>query len=205
MTARHSIPDTNISALILAGGRGSRMGGQDKGLITVAGKPAIEHVLERLRPQLNTILISANRNLDRYAAYGYPLVKDHSSDFPGPLAGIAAGFDACHSDWLLCLPVDAPLLDAHYVQRMKTAVQDSGADAALATLNGRPEPVFCLLHRRHQPALLDYLASGKRAVQGWLQEIGAQAVDFSDCPEQFMNLNLEQDQPELEARLQQHG
>ncbi len=205
MTARHRIPDTDICALVLAGGRGSRMGGQDKGLITVAGKPVIEHVLERLRPQLGTILISANRNLDRYASYGYPIVRDHNNDFPGPLAGIAAGFDACRNDWLLCLPVDAPLLDAHYAQRMKTAVQDSGSDAALATLNGRPEPVFCLLHRCHRPALQDYLAGGKRAVQGWLHEIGAQAVDFSDCPEQFMNLNLEQDQLELETRLQQHG
>lgn len=205
MTARHSIPDTDICALILAGGRGSRMGGQDKGLITVAGKPVIEHVLERLRPQLGTILISANRNLDRYASYGYPIVRDQNSDFPGPLAGIAAGFDACHNDWLLCLPVDAPLLDMRYVQRMKTALHDCGSDAILATLNDRPEPVFCLLHRRHQPTLLSYLASGKRAVQGWLQEIGAQAVDFSDCPEQFINLNLEQDQRELEKRLQQHG
>ena len=205
MTTRHSIPDTDICALILAGGRGSRLGGQDKGLVTVAGRPVIEHLLERLRPQLETILVSANRNHARYAAYGYPVIKDLNPDFPGPLAGIVAGFDACRSDWLLCLPVDAPLLDAHYAQRMKAAVQDCDTDAVLATLNGRPEPVFCLLHRRHQPALLDYLAGGKRAVQGWLQEIGAQAVDFSDCPEQFINLNAEQDQPGLEARLQQQG
>jgi len=205
MASQISIPDTEISALILAGGRGSRMGGIDKGLISIAGKPAIEHVLQRLRPQLETILISANRNLDRYARYEHPVIEDTLGEFPGPLAGIAAGLHASATKYLLCLPVDAPLLGEQYVARMKTALEKTGGRACVAEFNGKPEPVFCLLHKSHEQTLLEYLGQGKRSVQVWLEEIGAQAVDFSDWPDQFININLEQDQHKLEARLQRYG
>jgi len=205
MATRLSIPDTEISALILAGGRGSRMGGIDKGLISIAGKPTIEHVLQRLRPQLGNILISANRNLDRYARYNYPVIEDKLGEFPGPLAGIAAGLHVCNTKYLLCLPVDAPLLGEQYAARMKTSLEKSGGRACVAEFNGKPEPVFCLLHKHHEHSLLEYLGQGKRSVHAWLQEIGAHSVDFSDCPDQFININLEQDQHKLEARLQQYG
>lgn len=179
------------------------MGGTDKGLMPVAGKPAIEYLLQRLRPQLDTILISANRNLDRYARYGYPVIEDTISGFPGPLAGIAAGLHACTTRYLLCLPVDAPLLGDRYVVRMKTCMDKTAGPACVATFNGKPEPVFCLLRKDLEQTLLDYLAGGHRSVQAWLQGIGAHPVDFDDWPGQFININLEQDQRELEARLLQ--
>ncbi|GMQ83589.1 MAG: molybdenum cofactor guanylyltransferase [Gammaproteobacteria bacterium] len=205
MASQISIPTTEISALVLAGGRGNRMGGMDKGLISIAGKPAIEHVLQRLRPQLETILISANRNLERYARYGYPVIEDTLSEFPGPLAGIAAGLHACNTKYLLCMPVDAPLLGDQYVVRMKTCLEKTGGPACVAEFNGKPEPVFCLLHKCHEQTLLEYLGQGKRSVQVWLKKIGAHVVDFNDSPDQFININLEQDQQKLETSLQHYG
>jgi len=205
MASQISIPDTEISALILAGGRGSRMGGIDKGLVSIAGKPAIEHLLQRLCPQLETIMISANRNIERYTRYGYPVVEDTLSGYPGPLAGIAAGLRACDTDYLLCMPVDAPLLGEQYVERMKTCMEKTAGRACVAEFNNKPEPVFCLLQKRHERDLADYLGRGQRSVQAWLKEIDAHAVDFTDSPDQFININLEQDQHRLEARLRQYG
>jgi len=101
--------------------------------------------------------------------------------------------------------VDAPLLGDQYVARMKTCLEKTGGQACVAEFNGKPEPVFCLLHKLHEQSLLDYLGQDKRSVQAWLKEIGAHAVDFSDWPDQFFNINLEQDQHKLEQRLQQYG
>jgi len=197
MTARNPIPLAEISLLILAGGKGSRMDGQDKGLIDIAGKPAIEHILDRLATHPGPVLISANRNLARYSTYGHPVIEDPSCDFPGPLAGILTGLTATRSSHMLTLPVDAPLVSEQYPVRMAAGLTEKGGKACVASLNQRIEPVFCLLDKTLGPALQAYLDSGQRAVSGWLNEIGAIAVDFSDTPQQFINLNVEQDQEKL--------
>lgn len=194
MNTRNPVPLTDVSLLILAGGKGSRMNGQDKGLMGVAGKPAIEHLLDRFSAHPGPVLISANRNLERYASYGHPVIKDSSGDFRGPLAGMLAGLMAAPGSHVLTVPVDAPLIDEHYPARMISALAESGQKASVASLNKSIEPVFCLLDKTLAPGLKNYLERGERAVNGWLSEINAVAVDFSDAPQQFINLNIEQDQ-----------
>ncbi|TCK18913.1 molybdenum cofactor guanylyltransferase [Thiogranum longum] len=201
MTARNPIPLTEISLLVLAGGKGSRMGGHDKGLMDIAGKPAIEHLLERFATHPGPLMISANRNLKQYADYGYPVLEDASGNFPGPLAGMLAGLVAAPGRYLLTLPVDAPLVHNDYPARMAAAFSECGSNACVASLNQRIEPVFCLLDATLAPALRDYLERGQRSVNGWLGEIGAVPVDFSDSPQQFINLNVEQDQKKLQPYL----
>lgn len=173
------------------------MGGQDKGLMEVSGKPAIEYLLERFAARPGALLISANRNLERYADYGYPVIQDTLDDFRGPLAGMLAGLIAAPGSHVLTLPVDAPLVSEHYPERMASALAGSGRRACVASLRQRIEPVFCLLDKALAPALQDYLDRGQRAVTGWLDEIDALPVDFSDVPQQFINLNVEQDQNQL--------
>ena len=201
MTVRNPIPLTEISLLILAGGKGSRMHGQDKGLMEVAGKPAVEHLLERFSACPCPVLISANRNLERYAAYGHRVIQDTLDDFRGPLAGMLAGLMATTRKYVLTLPVDAPLVSAQYPERMASALGKNGGKACVAGLNQRFEPVFCLLDRSLAPDLQDYLDRGHRAANGWLKEIAALPVDFSDSPQQFINLNVEQDQKLLRRYL----
>lgn len=203
----HQTPkyDRKFSILILAGGRGKRMGGRDKGLLPLAGKPVIEHVLARMRPHSPHILISANRNIDAYASYGYPVIVDTLDQFPGPLAGILSGLAACRTDWLLVLPVDAPLVSVDYPGRMLDCVQRAPAQACVAECAGKMEPVFCLLHRDLLGSLQSWLSGGKRSVRDWMTAIGAQAVDFSDVPDQFTNMNDDADLRALETRLQAQG
>lgn len=201
MWGKNQISVGDITLLILAGGRGRRMEGRDKGLIPLLGKPVIEHLLARIRLQSQQILISANRNLEQYARYGYPVVRDTLNGFAGPLAGILAGLSACETGFMLTLPVDAPLLSPDYLVRMKQTLEQSDRPACVAAFEGRPEPVFCLAERTTLSVLEAYLATGQRSVHGWLQQIGAANTDFSDVPEQFINLNRARDQQRLETLL----
>ncbi len=201
MRKQTHIATEEITVLILAGGLGSRMGGRDKGLVPVLGKPTLDHLLLRIRVQSQRILISANRNLAQYAHYGYPVVRDTLGGFAGPLAGMLAGFSACKTPFMLTLPVDAPLVSPDYVQRMKGSLEHSDKPACVAEFEGQLEPVFCLAERATARTLETYLAAGHRSVQGWLEAIGATRVDFSDAPEQFINLNRARDQRRLETLL----
>lgn len=201
MRKQTHISTEEITVLILAGGRGSRMGGCDKGLVPVLGKPTIDHLLKRIGVQSQRIIISANRNLEQYARYGYPVVRDTMGGFAGPLAGILAGFSACDTAFMLTLPVDAPLVSADYLERMKRSLEHSDKPACVAEFEGQLEPVFCLAEHGTSRALETYLAAGHRSVQGWLNGIGATRVDFSDVPEQFVNLNRARDQRRLETLL----
>jgi molybdopterin-guanine dinucleotide biosynthesis protein A len=192
MTQNNQITYEDITTLILAGGRGTRMGGQDKGLIPVSGKPAIEHVLGRLHPQ-SQIIISANRNLNRYLDYGHRVVEDSISDFPGPLAGILAGLDACDTHFLLTIPVDTPFISNDFPARMKICVERNCVQACVAEYKGQMEPMFSLLHRSLIDSLRAFLDQGQRSARDWLIQIGATPVDCNDMPDQFINLNCTED------------
>lgn len=186
-------PTPSLTALILAGGQAARMSGMDKGLIECAGRPLIEHVLARVAPSVDTVLISANRSLDRYRRYGYPVIEDASADFPGPLAGIVRGLERCATDWLWIVPCDAPSVDAHLVERLMEACREHVAPAAVPIEAGQMQATFALLRSDLLPSLQHYLAQGRRAVHAWLQALPAAEVDCGDHPEWFVNINTPED------------
>lgn len=191
-----------ITGVILAGGRASRWGGQDKGLIEVAGRPMIEYVLECVRPQVSHLLISANRNLDTYQAYGVPVIPDGDEEFRGPLAGISAALRNAQTDWLAVVPCDAPLLPADWVARLLGAARDPGtARIAVAHDGERLQSMVALLHCDLREDLDEYLASGERKVDRWYARHDMQLVSFSDCAESFVNINRPEDRARVEALL----
>jgi molybdopterin-guanine dinucleotide biosynthesis protein A len=182
-----------ITGAILAGGRGSRMGGIDKGLAPLGDKPLIEHILAALGPQVTHLLINANRNIDRYAEYGHPVVKDRLDGHQGPLAGFAALLGACEDDWLVTVPCDTPHIPADLVQRMWSARVDAGAEIAIAHDGRRMQPAHALLPRRLLSDLEAFLDSGERKIDRWYARHAIVEVDFSDQPDAFLNLNRPED------------
>lgn len=187
----------NITGVILAGGRGTRMGGADKGWIEFAGEPLVTHVLRRLQPQVNEILISANRNIEEYARFGHRVIADDrtvtNEDFPGPLAGVLSALTHARNEFVLIVPCDAPQLPLDLAQRLLTALQKNGTRAAYAHDGQRPQPTFALLHTDLRSGLGNALHSGTRKMETWLTGIGACLVDFSDCPQAFVNINAPDD------------
>lgn len=186
-----------ITGLVLAGGRGWRMGGIDKGLVDFGGRTLVERVIERLQPQVGALMISANRNLDAYRAFGFPVLldaQDSLEPFPGPLAGLLAGLRAAKTSWLAAVPCDAPFLPLDLVDRLAASL--GGSRAAMASVGERAEPVFCLLHQELAEDLSAALRNGERRTETWLRSVGAAPAVFLQV-EQFANLNTLQ---ELRAR-----
>ncbi|MDY0748203.1 molybdenum cofactor guanylyltransferase MobA [Paucibacter sp. R3-3] len=181
----------DITGLILAGGRGSRMGGVDKGLQLLDGRPLAGHVLARLRPQVDVVMVSANRNAEAYAALGCQVVADADNSFSGPLSGLLAGLRACSSDWLLSAPCDAPLLPADLAAWLAATIDDSTDIAVPLTADGRLQPVFCLLRRSLSAELERYLNDGGRKVETWMaaQRLRRVPFDRPDDERAFFNAN----------------
>ncbi|MBK7001631.1 MAG: molybdenum cofactor guanylyltransferase MobA [Rhodoferax sp.] len=181
-----------ITGLILAGGRGTRMGNRDKGLIPFDGQPLVSHVVRRLQPQVQHLLINANQNLQTYSAFGLPLCSDVSADFAGPLAGLQAGLMRCKTSHLMAVPCDAPLLPLDLVSRLLQGLQTDGADAAFAVTHEgevvQPHPVFCLLRVHVLDQLNQFLESGGRSMLRWFATLRVAQVPFSDTMA-FCNLN----------------
>lgn len=179
---------TDITGLILAGGQGRRMGGADKGLLPFRGKPLIEHVIERLAPQVGGLMISANRNRERYAIYGYPVLADTLPGYQGPLAGIAAGLQSCPTPWLVTAPCDGPFLPADLVARLAKVASETHNPLVYAATPMREHPTYLLLRREMASTLLDYLAGNGRALQQWCRQQDAASAFFAD-EAAFLNLN----------------
>ncbi len=189
MTTVQMTPACAITAVILAGGRARRMGGMDKGLIIFRGRPMIEHVIAALEPQVGGLIISANRNLERYREYGYPVVTDSAGDYAGPLAGIASGMQAATSPCILSAPCDAPFVSGALAVILSRTLADNRADISAAHDGVRMQPLFALLRRELLPALLAYLEAGGRRVDDWYRQQRLALADFSGCPDAFANLN----------------
>ncbi|WP_291992808.1 molybdenum cofactor guanylyltransferase MobA [Candidatus Accumulibacter sp. ACC003] len=181
----------NITGLILAGGQGRRMGGTDKGLVELDGGPMVAQVIARLRPQVDSLLINANRNADAYAALGAPVVADRHAGFVGPLAGLDAGLHHLgeRDAWLLTCPCDSPAVPLDLVARLHAALLTAAADVAMARADGRLQPVFLLAHTRCAASLAAYLARGERKIDRWVLAQQHVLVDFDGCPEAFANIN----------------
>lgn len=181
--------DVSITGVVLAGGRGRRMGGADKGLQEYRGRPLVAWVLERLAPQVDELLLSANRNQERYAAYGYRVVPDRLPGFAGPLAALDAALAAAAHPLLAIVPCDSPFLPVDLVARLYAALAAGGADLAVARTIARPQPLFCLCRRQVLPSLSAFLAAGGRRVEQWQATLPTVEVTFDDQPEAFVNIN----------------
>lgn len=184
--------ESTVTGLILAGGEGRRVGGSDKGLLDYQGKPLVAQVIERLAPQVGQLLISANRNLEVYRAYGHPVLTDGSAERLGPLAGIEAGLRACETPWLVVCPCDCPALPADLVTRLLAAAMVRNAVMAVAATDAGMQPTFQLCRRDLLTALKSYLSSGERKVGSWCRQQGAVEVNFP-AAEAFRNLNDQAD------------
>lgn len=193
--------DDNITAVILAGGMARRMCGQDKGLIELNGRPMIEYIIEALKPQVDSIVINANRNLEQYRRYGYPVVEDIMGDYFGPLVGMASGLQACSSDRILIVPCDSPFVPPVLADKLNAALLEQGADLSVANDSERMQPVFAMLSRHLLSSLLAYLDGGGRKIDTWYAEHKMALADFSDWPDAFININTPEDKTVVEEKI----
>lgn len=182
-----------VSGIILAGGLGRRMGGLDKGLLPLQGRPMVAHVIERFAPQVDELLINANRNLDDYARFGYRVIPDAVTGHAGPLAGLQRGLAEAQHALVATVPCDSPYLPTDLVARLRTALEAHDADLAVATALGRPQPVFCLCRRALLPHLDAFLHNGGRKIDAWYATLGVVEVPFDDHPHAFVNINTPQE------------
>lgn len=190
-----------VSSLILSGGRATRMNGADKGLVPLQQKPLIQHVINRLAPQVDEIIINANRELAQYQALGYTVLQDEVEDFLGPLAGFSLGLQHAKHDYVLTVPCDSPLLPVDLALRLMAALVEHKAEIAVASSDGSTHPVFCLCKKTVLPSLTAYLEQGERRVSAWQKGQQYIEVDFSDCSEAFTNLNTFENLAALELKL----
>lgn len=204
MDAMNVIAQDDITGLVLAGGRGSRMGGVDKGLQNHRGLPLALHALLRLQPQVGRTLISANRNLSAYEAMGAPVWPDSLEGYAGPLAGLQTGLEQAQTGWLVTVPCDSPDFPTDLVARLAAAAAEQGAEIAMAATREdgphsplRAQPVFCLLRTDLIESLLTYLRAGERKFDGWTARHRTVEVPFDDASA-FFNANTLADLRQLQ-------
>jgi molybdopterin-guanine dinucleotide biosynthesis protein A len=192
-----------ITGLVLAGGRGSRMGGVDKGLQPYRGTPLAQHALQRLAPQCGPLLLNANRNLAAYAAFGAPVWPDEPAEYAGPLAGLATGLAHCETAYLASVPCDSPLFPHDLVERLADALVAADAEIAIAATREsgelRAQPVFCLLQSGLRASLLRFIAGGERQVERWTARHRRVQVEFLEAGA-FANANTLAELQQLQER-----
>ena len=185
--------NVSVTAVILAGGLGTRVGGADKGLLPFRGRAMVEWVLDRIEPQVAEVLISANQNLDRYLALGHPVLTDRITGFAGPLAGLHAGLCLARSELVITVPCDSPFLPVDLVLRMTQALERSEAEVAVAKAGDQSYPVVCLCRPRVLGNLTAFLEAGGRKMDAWYAALKVSEVAFDDRAGGFVNINtLEQ-------------
>jgi molybdopterin-guanine dinucleotide biosynthesis protein A len=190
----HQTSSDAVTGLVLAGGRGSRMGGVDKGLALYQGRPLVAAVIERLAGQVSDIMISCNRNQSHYRSHATTILTDYRADFQGPLAGIESAVAGLRTPLLAVVACDTPELPNDLVARLSRGLGENNA-AAYAHDGVRDQYLFALIHSSALTTLRDYLDAGGRSVKGWYDLVNASAIDFSDQPEAFININQAQKNP----------
>lgn len=178
-----------VTGLVLAGGQGSRMGGVDKGLQPFRGKPMVAHVIERFGPQVDELLVNANRNLDAYGASGHRVIADEIAGFAGPLAGFERGLAHARGALVATVPCDSPFLPGDLVSRLRAALENAGAELAVAKTGDQAHPVFCLMRRSVHASLAAFLGSGQRKIDRWYSALAVVEVRFDDEADAFRNIN----------------
>ena len=191
----------DVTGVILAGGQGKRMGSADKGLQLLDGKPLVAHVIDRLRPQVSTLIVNANRNQSAYAAFGYPVCSDEPLDWSGPLAGFLTGLRHCKTLYLVTAPCDAPFLPSRLVEDLHRSLEEKQADLAVAVSKDdeycRVQPAFCLMKASLATDLENFMARGGRKIEQWYatRKVATACFNERHC---FENVNT----PDELARLQ---
>ena len=198
MGALPSAVKARVSGIVLAGGQGSRMGGVDKGLQPFRGKPMVAHVIERLAPQVDELLINANRNPDDYARFGHRVIADEIAGFAGPLAGFERGLAHASGELVATVPCDSPFLPADLIARLRTQLESADAELAVARTGDQPHPVFTLMRRDVLPSLQRFLGSGQRKIDRWYGELRVAEVAFDDEADAFLNINTRDELAKLE-------
>jgi molybdenum cofactor guanylyltransferase len=201
MPVKPTSPDHDITAVILAGGKARRMGGEDKGLIELHGRPLIDYIMAGLRPQAGHVIVNANRNLDRYREFGYPVVADMMGDFFGPLVGIASGMQAADTPLILAVPCDSPFVPEQLCDTLRHEMEKEDAEISVAHDGIRMQPVFALLRCELLPSLLAYLREGGRKIDTWYAQHRLALADFSATPDVFLNMNTPSDRLVIEKKL----
>jgi molybdopterin-guanine dinucleotide biosynthesis protein A len=193
----------NVTGLILAGGQGRRMGGVDKGLQLLRGKRLVDHVYQRLAPQVGGIIVNANQNQDAYRSFGVRVVSDAINEkgggFAGPLAGLHAGLSISRRPFLVSVPCDSPFLPADLVERLYRGLEGAGAEIAVARTGSQPHPVFCLARGGVLEHLTDFLKGGGRKIDAWYATLLVAEVAFDDEAEAFSNINTDEELRAFEA------
>jgi molybdopterin-guanine dinucleotide biosynthesis protein A len=189
-----------MTGLLLAGGQGSRMGGVDKGLQPFRGKPMVAHVIERFAPQVDELLINANRNPEAYARFGHRVIADEIEGFAGPLAGFERGLAHAKGDLVVTVPCDSPFLPTDLVARLRTELEKHNAQLAVAKTGEQAHPVFCLMRRSVHGSLRDFLARGERKIDRWYSSLEVVEVPFDDEADAFLNINTREELANLEPR-----
>lgn len=190
-----------ITAVILAGGRAQRMGGQDKALQLLCGRPLLAHVIAALGPQVDALVISSNRPAADYRQFSLPVIADTLAEQPGPLAGLLSALQSSDSELVLSVPCDTPLLPSDLLERMRAALEAVNADVCSVSDGQQLHAAIMLVRRSLLPALTEYLASGQRKVQAWLRSQRLAIADYSDQPERFSNVNTPAELHQLEQRM----
>ncbi len=180
---------SSVTGLILAGGKGSRMGGVDKGLQAFRGKRLVDHVYERLAPQVGGVIINANQNHEEYKSFGVRVVSDAIGGYAGPLAGLHAVLSISKRPFLATVPCDSPFLPADLIERLYQRIDESGAELAVAKTGEQPHPVFSLVRRGVLDHLADFLKGGGRKIDAWYATLNVVEVAFDDEAEAFSNFN----------------
>lgn len=193
---------SDVAGCVLAGGLGRRLGGVDKGLVELAGRPLAARALERLRPQVATLVVSANRNVEAYARLCDRVVSDATSAFDGPLAGVVAAMAATDAPVLAVVPCDCPFFPEDLVARLGAAFGRPGVEIATVRAAGRLQPAFLLARTALRPAIETALASGERRIARFFAQRETVEVDFSDAPAAFDNINTPEDLAAAERRLE---
>ncbi|MGZ4968341.1 MAG: molybdenum cofactor guanylyltransferase MobA [Methylobacter sp.] len=180
---------TKVAGVILAGGLARRMNSLDKGLINFKGRPMVSYAIAALIPVVDCVFINANRNVDQYRQFGWPVISDQTDSFDGPLAGMLTAMIQAEADVLIVIPCDSPFIKTEHLQKLLLNLVENNADAAVAFDGTRLHPVFLAIKTALQASLQDYLADGQRKVADWLGRQKLVRVDFSDEPEIFCNIN----------------
>lgn len=191
---------TKVTGVILAGGLARRMNNRDKGLISFKGQPMVSYAIAAMNTVTDQTIINANRNIPEYRQFGLPVVSDQTDSFDGPLAGVLTAMMFAETGVLLVMPCDSPLVKANHLQKLLSVCAAVDADVAVAFDGERLHPVFLAIKATLKPSLQDYLLSGQRKIDIWLEQQKMVKADFSAEPEIFININSMTELSELEAQ-----